>query len=123
MGLEVRYVTIFSVIKGTLYHEPPFSTILLKNQGILTVKNGSVMTIACCNPHLELRAVALFFHVERGSVVQMSILARLATLCNPALLPVCLGALSINISFDTTMSQFILSNVMKASGLDLMGII
>ena len=82
MGLEVRYVTVFSVIKGTLYHEPPFSTILLKNQGILTVKNGSVMTIACCNPHLELRALALFWMDITTLLMMMKRVIQWMTLMN-----------------------------------------
>ena len=53
-GLEERYFTVFSVRKVRFYQAPPFSTLSLTNQGILTFKNRSVITMARWKPHLEL---------------------------------------------------------------------
>ena len=66
---------------------------------------------------------SLFFHIEYGSVVWTSILASLATFWIAFLLPVLLGVLSINISFSTPASRFILSNVVQAYDLELIKII
>ena len=64
--------------------------------------------------------LALFFHGVCGLEVLTSILASLSTLCIYVLWPVYVDAFSINISFDTPTSQFILSNVKSASDLDFM---
>ena len=53
------YVTGFTVIKVKFYHAPPFSTLILTNQLILTFKNGSVVIMALCKPHLEVRSLVL----------------------------------------------------------------
>ena len=57
--MEVIYVTVLSVIKERLYHAPPFSTLLLMDQGILRLRNGSVIIVALWKPHLEVRTLVL----------------------------------------------------------------
>ena len=66
---------------------------------------------------------ALFCHEECGLVVRTAILDRPANLYIYMLEPVYSGVLSVNISFDTPTTRFILYNTVPASDLDLMGFI
>ena len=62
------------------YHVPPPIILLLKNQGILEFNNGSMITMALCNLHLEGKTLVIVWMYMTPSLIMINMVLQRVTL-------------------------------------------